>query len=160
MKEKHARSIVKGTTWRIIGTLDTLFLSWLFTGSIGDASKIAGTEVFTKVFLYYLHERVWMRAHWLRNLKLLPDGTQKWVDHHSRSLIKGVSWRVFGTLDTILIALFWTGEFDKALKIGFAEVFTKILLYYLHERLWLRMKWGTQPLTTNDMPANAQLELK
>ncbi|MBK8848438.1 MAG: DUF2061 domain-containing protein [Bacteroidetes bacterium] len=160
MNEKHTRSIVKGTTWRIIGTLDTLFLSWLFTGSIGDASKIAGTEVITKVGLYYLHERAWMRAHWMRKLKLLPDGTQKWVDHHSRSLIKGVSWRIFGTMDTIMIALFWTGEIDKALKIGFAEVFTKILLYYLHERLWLRLKWGITPLAVTEVPADAQLELK
>ena len=40
-------------------------------------------------------------------------------------------------------AFCWTGDYTKALSIGFAEVFTKVGLYYLHERTWLRTKWGT-----------------
>ncbi|MEO8146205.1 MAG: DUF2061 domain-containing protein [Bacteroidia bacterium] len=145
MKEGHLRSVIKGVTWRVIGTADTLMLSYLLTGSIGDASKIAGTEMFTKIALYYLHERVWMKLNFWRKLETLPDGSVKIVDHHKRSLFKGISWRCFGTVDTILIALFWTGDYKKALAIGFAEVFTKIFLYYMHERLWLKIKWGQKP---------------
>lgn len=146
MKEGHLRSVIKGVTWRVIGTADTLMLSYIFTGSIGDASKIAGTEVITKVFLFYLHERVWMKLNFWRTPKSLPDGSVKMVDHHKRSLFKGISWRCFGTIDTILIALFWTGDYKKALAIGFAEVFTKIFLYYMHERVWMKVKWGQKPI--------------
>ena len=63
-------------------------------------------------------------------------------DTHSRSIVKGASWRVLGTIDTTLIAWFVTGNPLKALSIGAIEVFTKVFLYYLHERAWLRVKWG------------------
>lgn len=63
-KDKHFISLTKGVTWRIIGTLDTMLLSYIFTGSIGDALKIGTTEVFTKIFLFYLHERFWFRIKW------------------------------------------------------------------------------------------------
>ncbi len=163
MKEAHFRSVVKGITWRVIGTADTLMLSYLFTGSIGDASKIAGTEVITKILLFYLHERMWMKFNFWRKLTTMHDGSVKLVDHHKRSLFKGISWRCFGTLDTILIALFWTGDYKKALAIGFAEVFTKIILYYLHERVWMRIKWGQKPSFSassfvESSPASAQIK--
>lgn len=141
--DNHSRSIVKATTWRVIGTCDTIFLSWFFTGSIGNALKIGFTEVFTKIILFWIHERVWIKMNMWRNPVVQEDGTVKFVDHHKRSFIKGVSWRIVGTVDTIVIAFFWTGDYTKALSIGFAEVFTKVGLYYLHERVWLRTKWGT-----------------
>lgn len=59
-RESHARSIVKGITWRMLGTIDTIVLSYIFTGNIKVAAAIGGTEVITKVGLYYLHERAWL----------------------------------------------------------------------------------------------------
>ena len=146
MKENHSRSVIKGVTWRAIGTADTIFLSWLFTGNIGNALKIGITEVFTKIFLFYLHERIWLKMNIWRRPVEQSDGTVKWVDHHKRSVIKGISWRIVGTVDTIIIAFFWTGDYTKALQIGFTEVVTKVLLYYLHERVWLKVKWGQKPV--------------
>lgn len=61
-RESHLRSVLKGVTWRIIGTLDTIVISWLLTGSIEIAVSIGGIEVFTKLILYYLHERAWQYA--------------------------------------------------------------------------------------------------
>lgn len=61
-KESHLRSVLKGISWRVVGTIDTMLLSYLFTGSIKLAAAIGGTEVITKIFLYYLHERAWQRA--------------------------------------------------------------------------------------------------
>ncbi len=55
----YKRHALKTITWRIVGTLDTFLLSWLITGSIKLGGAIAGVEVITKMFLYYLHERVW-----------------------------------------------------------------------------------------------------
>jgi uncharacterized membrane protein len=63
-------------------------------------------------------------------------------DKHWRSVAKAVSWRVTGTVDTILISWIITGHIKVALSIGFIEVFTKMFLYYLHERLWNRIKAG------------------
>nr|WP_321408750.1 DUF2061 domain-containing protein [uncultured Carboxylicivirga sp.] len=61
MKEKRYRSIVKTISWRITGTIDTFLVSYLITGKVGIAASISGVEVFTKLLLYYLHERVWNR---------------------------------------------------------------------------------------------------
>ena len=55
------RHILKTITWRIIGTLDTMILSGLVTGSLLIGVTIGGIEVVTKMILYYLHERAWYR---------------------------------------------------------------------------------------------------
>ena len=56
------RHILKTITWRIIGTIDTIVLSWLITGSLTLGFSIGGIEVVTKMILYYLHERVWYKS--------------------------------------------------------------------------------------------------
>lgn len=60
----------------------------------------------------------------------------------SRSLIKSISWRIIGTLDTILISYFITGDMSFALSIGGVELVTKMMLYVAHERLWNKVNWG------------------
>lgn len=55
------RHLAKTITWRIIGTIDTMALAWFVTGDLMMGLKIGGIEVFTKMILYYLHERVWYR---------------------------------------------------------------------------------------------------
>jgi uncharacterized membrane protein len=145
MKEHHSRSALKGVTWRVIGTLDTIFLSWLFTGDFHTALKIGGIEVFTKIFLYYLHERVWLGLSYGRVKIKKDDDHYITRDLHHRSIIKGISWRFFGTIDTVTIAFFITGDYSKAFSIGFTEIFTKVFLYYLHERIWFKVKAGTKP---------------
>lgn len=64
--ESKRRSLAKTISWRVIGTLDTFILSWIITGSGHLAAAIGGTEVVTKMLLYYLHERVWNRIRWRR----------------------------------------------------------------------------------------------
>ncbi len=61
MRDSHSRSVAKAVSWRIVGSIDTLVLSFIFTGSIALAGSIASTEMLTKVALYYLHERAWSR---------------------------------------------------------------------------------------------------
>jgi uncharacterized membrane protein len=64
------------------------------------------------------------------------------ADKHYRSVVKAISWRVTGTIDTILISWLITGKVTLALSIGFVELFTKIFLYYVHERIWNRLDFG------------------
>tara|TARA_B100001057_G_scaffold76104_2_gene70829 strand:- start:4888 stop:5109 length:222 start_codon:yes stop_codon:yes gene_type:complete len=55
------RHILKTITWRIIGTLDTIFLSWVITGNWKWGIAIGGVELVTKMVLYYFHERIWYK---------------------------------------------------------------------------------------------------
>jgi uncharacterized membrane protein len=64
------------------------------------------------------------------------------ADKHYRSVLKAISWRATGTVDTILISWLITREVKLALSIGFVELFTKIFLYYVHERVWNRLSFG------------------
>ncbi|MCO5269829.1 MAG: DUF2061 domain-containing protein [Brumimicrobium sp.] len=59
-----------------------------------------------------------------------------------RSFVKALSWRVLGTLDTIIISWIISGNFTIAFSIGSFELITKTFLYYFHERLWNNIKWG------------------
>ncbi|HEY9169288.1 MAG TPA: DUF2061 domain-containing protein [Lutibacter sp.] len=61
-----------------------------------------------------------------------------------RSIVKAISWRIVGTVDTIIISWFITGELTMALSIGSIEVLTKMVLYYGHERIWNLVKWRKQ----------------
>jgi uncharacterized membrane protein len=62
--ETHARSILKAISWRMLGTLDTFAISWFLSGRLGLAGSIASLEFITKIFWYYLHERVWAVVAW------------------------------------------------------------------------------------------------
>ena len=64
------------------------------------------------------------------------------MDTHSRSFAKAISWRITGTIDTLVISLIITRSIKLAAAIGFTEVVTKSLLYYAHERAWLRVPFG------------------
>jgi len=58
------------------------------------------------------------------------------TDKPIKSAMKAVSWRIVGTIDTIIISYFITGKVTVALSIGSVEVITKTVLYFFHERLW------------------------
>ena len=62
MKVKKIRSVVKTISWRIVGTMDTMFLGWLITGDPLLGLKIGALELITKFVLYYIHERIWLRS--------------------------------------------------------------------------------------------------
>jgi uncharacterized membrane protein len=55
----HKVSLMKTFSWRIIATLTTIMLAWIFTGEIDTALKIGGVEFFAKMLFYYMHERSW-----------------------------------------------------------------------------------------------------
>jgi uncharacterized membrane protein len=73
MIEKPARSLVKAISWRLTGTLDTILVSWFVTKSFTLAISIGGVEVFTKLIIYYLHERAWNKIHFGRETTKVPE---------------------------------------------------------------------------------------
>ena len=98
--------------------------------------KIGMAEVITKMLLYYFHERVWFK------INLTKEG--KVLESKKRHLAKTITWRFIGTMDTMLLAWLISGNPLTGLKIGFAEVITKMLLYYLHERVWYKLDYGLE----------------
>ena len=128
MLKLSKRHIAKTITWRFFGTLDTLLLSWFISNDVTVGSKIALLELVTKMVLYYLHERAWFHS--------------KIKSSNKRHILKTFSWRGIGTLDTMLLGWFITGNPLTGLKIGAAEVITKMLLYFGHEKLWYKINYG------------------
>lgn len=128
--EKKYRSLLKGISWRVVGTVDTMIISFYYTGDPLSALKIGVTEVLTKIVLYYVHERIYF----------LIFSTRSY--HKKLSLTKGVTWRIIGSIDTILLAWIYTGNPTTGIKIGSTEFITKVFLYYLHERIWNKFRFG------------------
>ncbi|SHG83850.1 DUF2061 domain-containing protein [Flagellimonas flava] len=62
--ESPKRSIVKSLSWRIVGTLDTIIISWIITGTLTLAFSIGLVELVTKMVLYFFHERIWNKISW------------------------------------------------------------------------------------------------
>jgi len=124
----HKRHVAKAITWRVVGTIDTMILSWIITGNPIIGIKIGAIETLTKMVLYYFHERFWFNT--------------SVTNANKRHIYKTVTWRLVGTLDTIIIGYIVTGNAIVGLKIGFFEVVTKLLLYYLHEKIWYKSNFG------------------
>jgi len=125
-KESHLRSILKGISWRVIATTDTVLVALLITCLFGQCSlenalKIGAVEFLLKLMVYYVHERIWQR---FRNGE---DVTKL------RTVYKSVSWRVVATSMTFVISGAILEKFDEiALFIALTELFTKFVLYYFH----------------------------
>lgn len=64
------------------------------------------------------------------------------MESRRRSIAKAVSYRIFGTLITALIAWAFTGQWYTAAQIGVLDGVMKLVGYFLHERLWTRIKYG------------------
>lgn len=62
--ESHPRSFIKAVSWRTVGSIDTFILGLIFAGNAHVAGAIAGTEVLTKITLFYFHERAWSLVRW------------------------------------------------------------------------------------------------
>ena len=145
------RSAAKAVSWRAVGTLDTLVLSYVLITFLGPlfgfqlaadealatASNIAITEVATKMILYFVHERAWGRIRW----GLAARGKRK-RETTRRSGVKTATWRIIASLDTFALAWFFTGSVATAVSIGGIEIITKLVLYFFHERAWSRIRWG------------------
>ena len=159
LRPTDLRMLVKAFSWRVVGSLDTFLLSLLLltflapmlgisaggtTHHARTAGYIAGTEFFTKILLYYLHERVWTKYRW--NVR---QRSGRLDEGYGRNGAKAVTWRIIGFVDTVILSLIFTGSATLAVSIGGLEVLTKITLYVFHERLWQRLRFG---LTRVDAP--------
>ncbi len=134
--ESVLRSLIKSFSWRIIAVSDTILIVLLVTCILGDCSlgnalAIGFLEFLIKFIAYFIHERIWLSIQFEKRFGV------------TRTLFKTLSWRVIATVITFVVAgeILNTND-NTALYIAGIEVFTKSLLYYMHERLWLILPLG------------------
>jgi len=63
---------------------------------------------------------------------------------YKRHILKTITWRVVGTIDTIILGWVISGDPTIGLSVGGAELATKMILYYLHERVWYKIDFGVK----------------
>ena len=122
------RHLAKSISWRLIGTIDTFFFTWLVTGDINEGINLSGITTITKLIWYYIHEQLWFKS--------------SIADYNKRHIIKTFSWRGIGTLDTVIMGWIIIGNPLVGLKIGGIESITKMILYFGHEKLWYKINFG------------------
>ena len=119
-----------------VSLLDIFLIVLLITCLYGKCSfenaiKIGAIEFILKLLIYYLHERIWQFFIILNNVS------------KKKLIIKSVSWRIVGTTTTFII----TGAvlknfYEAAFFIALLELISKFILYYFHERFWLKIPFG------------------
>jgi uncharacterized membrane protein len=92
--DKPVKSIMKAVSWRIVGTIDTMVISYIITGRVTVAVSIGGIEVFTKILLYYLHERFWAHIHKIRMKGIFKKKDKKYKNTNYE--VKGVEKSAVG----------------------------------------------------------------
>lgn len=65
---------------------------------------------------------------------------------NTRSIAKGFSWRLFATTTTVIIVYVFFGRLDLAIAAGVIETVSKVFLYYMHEKIWQRVRWGKKQI--------------
>ena len=134
--ESVLRSFLKSFSWRIIAITDTILTVFIVTCIVGDcgvknALTIGVLEFLIKFVGYYVHERIWISIQFEKRFGV------------TRTLYKTLSWRVIATVITFIVAEeVLNTEDNVAIYIAGIEIFTKSLLYYMHERLWLTLPLG------------------
>ena len=62
---------------------------------------------------------------------------------YKRHLIKTITYRILGTLTTVIGAYLIGGSLKVASLLGLGELVLKPIIYFLHERVWYRyIKFG------------------
>jgi uncharacterized membrane protein len=114
--------ILKAFSWRLVGTLDLLIISYIITGNPIYGISISLIDSLSKIFLYYCHEKIWTLS--------------KMEISDLRHLIKSFSWRVLATVFTFILTYILISNVNTSFKITSYEFFTKIFLYFIHEKIW------------------------
>ncbi|MFK7899830.1 MAG: 3'(2'),5'-bisphosphate nucleotidase CysQ [Cyclobacteriaceae bacterium] len=150
MQDSKGRSLAKGVSWRVIASLTTLVLAYIFIDKdhVTDLKYIVLLEVIGKLLFYYGHERIWNFVPWGRTSK---------GPSYARSVVKGIIWRGIATGTSALLFYIFTGDGMVALEFGAVELLIKLAVYYFHERFWGNIKWGRMKGNVNPTLNNMDL---
>lgn len=128
--ESHVRSLTRSIMWRLIGVLVLALITYIFTRSWIQTGLITFLHHFTFLFIYYLHERTWLRIH------RVQGKTRKVVRAFTYEIILGHC--VLG-----LITFLVTGSWLKVTWITITYIENKLWIYIVYDWLWDHVKWQT-----------------
>lgn len=64
------------------------------------------------------------------------------METRARSLLKAITYRLLATSSTAVLAYLFTGDVSSAFQIGVLDFIIKLILFYVNDRTWVRIKWG------------------
>jgi len=120
--ETHKRSMLKSLVWRIIGVFWLALITWIFTRSLVQTSLITVIHHATFLVVFYLHERIWVRAR-----------------TKFKRIFKALTYEIIlGNVILGFITYSITGEIKQMTAITLTYIFSKLIMYYFYERIWER----------------------
>ena len=131
-KEGHVRSLVRSIIWRVLGILFLALVTYLYTRNWITTTLITVCHHGVFIFVYYLHERFWLRTNWLRN---------SWFKPFMRVITYEV---ILGNLILAAISYAFTGQLQTMTAITLTYITNKYWMYYTYDYLWSRVEWQTK----------------
>lgn len=126
--EGHLRSATKSVIWRLLGIIILAFITYIFTHSWIQTGLITFLHHFAFIFIYYLHERVWLKVHRIQG---------KW-----RAGLRAFTYEIIlGHCVLGLISLLVTGSWTKVTLITITYIENKLWIYVVYDWLWNKYKW-------------------
>jgi uncharacterized membrane protein len=133
MIKTNKRLVAKTVTFKILAMTTGFLTALFFTGSKETALLVTLANSLTTLIGFYIHEHVWSKINWQ---------SLEHNDSHKRTLIKTITYKIFiftiGTLTKWAII----GNFTTALSVGITKNLITSVIYYFHERVWNKIKWG------------------
>lgn len=132
-KEGHRRSLVRSIIWRIIGILVLALITYIYTRSLITTTLITVVHHGVFIFGYYIHERFWLWAKWLRGSKWKP-------------FVRVITYEVIlGNVVLGIISYAFTGSLQQMTLITLTYIANKYWIYYAYDYVWSKVKWQTSP---------------
>jgi len=135
--ETTVRSAIKSMMWRVIAGSVTFVTSLKFSGSIGTAFRIVGSDFFSKALTMFIGERLMNKS---------QAGRQTGADSTGRSIVKALVWRLFAICNTLTVSFFFSKDLSMASKIAGSDAIFKTALMVFYERVWAKIEWGKEYL--------------
>ena len=133
--ETTARSAVKAMMWRVVAGSVTFITTLKFSGNIGYALKVVGSDFFSKAATMFIGERLMNKS---------SAGRKGGADAVGRSVAKALIWRLFAICNTLAVCFFVSKDFSMASKIAGSDAIFKTFLMIGYERIWANVEWGKE----------------
>lgn len=136
-KEKARRSFAKAVSWRILGTITVIVVTYLFTYDVQLALNIGVIDVLANIVLYFIHERIWNLIDWGQE-----SIDHSFKDNSIRSFLKTFTWRIIASGYLFALLYYLDETLGKSFIIASTDAIVNIIEYYFHERIWNKIKWA------------------
>lgn len=140
-KEHAKRSLVKSISWRVTGTVTVILVSYFFLNDFSFSLNIGLIDIISNIALYFLHERIWNLFDWGQD-----SIDHAFQDKTTRSITKTLTWRITASSYLVAIIYLLNGNLGVSIGIAIVDALLNLVEYYIHERIWNKVKWGQKSI--------------